>query len=279
MAPLTGLVLAAVLAAAPGSSEEGLPGLDKALIEARELVVAGGSPIRFDKAAYSCSDQVRVTLAAPGWNSSPYRIDSIGGDSENPIKISTREDRLSPYRLSETGPDTGIFAGQFLLRCSGRAAAGSGRGPNDGVLGAGPDDVLTVSFNYAEGRFIRASAPLGGGGSAVSFDKSSYADQETGQVRVRDADMNLNPEAPDRVDIIVYSDSDLAGTVLSGIETGDATGEFAGSVFFSGNRPSSGERLHVAPGNTVYAVYVDRTLPPPNRRGDSRRLTATAVIR
>lgn len=276
-----GLVLAVVsaLGSAPVSAEGGLRGLEKAVVEAREILLAEGSPVRFDKAFYSCSDKVRVFLAAPGWNSSPHRIDSLGGDSENPIKISTRKDRLSPYRLSETGPDTGIFAGQFVLRCSGNGAVGSGGGPHDGVLGAGPDDVLTFSFKYAEGRFLRTQASIGWTGALVGFDKTSYAVQESALIRVRDSDMNLNPEAPDRVEIVVYSDSDMAGAVLSAIETGNATGDFAGSVFFSANRPSSGERLHVAPGNTVYAVYVDRTLPPPAGSGDSRRVTATAVIR
>lgn len=278
MRRLFGLCLAAAAAGTlAAAASDDVSGLRKASEEARRLKTQALSPVRFDKPVYSCSDRVRITLAAPGWNSSPHRIDSLGGDKENPIRIATRQGRLSPYRFSETDFDTGIFEGEVLLRCG--ANVSSGKGPNDGLLGAGADDVVTFSFNYAEGRFLRADASVGWNGSAIGFDRASYAAQETGQIMVRDADMNLNPEAPDRVEIAIYSDSDLAGTTLSAIETGDATGEFVGSVFFSGNRPSGGERLRVSPGDAVYAVYVDRTLPPPHGRGDSRRLTATAVIR
>lgn len=275
---LFGLCLAAAAAGTlAAAASDDASGLQTAVDEARRLKTQALSPVRFDKPVYSCSDRVRITLAAPGWNSSPHRIDSLGGDKENPIRIATRQGRLSPYRFSETDFDTGVFEGEVTLRCGANGA--SGRGPNDGVLGAGSGDVITFSFNYAEGRFLRADAAVGWNGSAVGFDRPSYSVQESGRITVRDADMNLNPEAPDRVEIAVYSDSDLAGTTLSGIETGDATGEFVGSVFFSGNRPSGGERLRVSSGDTVYAVYVDRTLPPPHGRGDSRRLTATALIR
>ncbi|MEK9145515.1 MAG: hypothetical protein AAB339_07900, partial [Elusimicrobiota bacterium] len=88
----------------------------------------------------------------------------------------------------------------------------------------------------------------------------------------------LDPEALDRVELTVFSDSDLAGVRLAAVETGEDTGEFAGSVFFARDRASSGRRLHVEPGDGVHAVYLDWTPPPPSRPGDRLRLEAHARI-
>ena len=112
----------------------------------------------------------------------------------------------------------------------------------------------------------------------MSFDRERYAVGETARVRVSDPDMDLDPEALDRVELTVFSDSDQAGIQLAAVETGEDTGEFSASVFFSGNRASNGSRLHVQPGEGVHAVYLDRTPPAPHRPGDTLRLEAQARI-
>ena len=67
------------------------------------------SPIFTDKPAYSWTDKIKITILAPSWNTDKHLIDSIGDDQFNPIKISTNEKSLEPYRFTETGPNTGIF--------------------------------------------------------------------------------------------------------------------------------------------------------------------------
>ena len=73
-----------------------------------------GSPITIYRDSYSPTSQVHITIRAPDFNSNPYLIDTIGDDLQNKIIISTRESSI-PYRLVETGPDTGIFTGYVTL--------------------------------------------------------------------------------------------------------------------------------------------------------------------
>jgi hypothetical protein len=112
-----------------------------------------GSPIVIYKD--SSSSLVHIIINAPDFNSSPYAIDTIGNDPENKITISTREGSI-PYKLVETGPDTGIFAGYVIL--SGFTSVCSPVcGPTDGLLAASGDDAITVSFTFAHDRAITAT--------------------------------------------------------------------------------------------------------------------------
>ncbi len=112
-----------------------------------------GSPIVISKD--SSSPMVHITINAPDFNSNPYAIDTIGTDPENKIIISTREGSI-PYKLVETGPDTGVFAGYVILSGS-TSVCSPVCGPTDGLLAASGDDAITVSFTYAQGRAITAT--------------------------------------------------------------------------------------------------------------------------
>lgn len=117
------------------------------------------SPITIYKDTYTPNSEVHIRIYAPDFNSNPYAIDTIGDDSENKIIISTRESSI-PYRLVETGTDTGIFEGYVTL--SGTTSTCSPIcGPTDGFLTAGGDDAITVSFIYAGGRTITSSVSIG----------------------------------------------------------------------------------------------------------------------
>jgi hypothetical protein len=113
-----------------------------------------GSPIVIYRDSYSPTSIVHIVINAPDFNSNPYAIDTIGEDPENKIIISTRESSI-PYRLVETGTDTGVFAGYVTL--SGTTSTCSPVcGPTDGLLITSGDDDLTVSFTYAKDRTITA---------------------------------------------------------------------------------------------------------------------------
>ncbi len=112
-----------------------------------------GSPIMIYKD--SSSPMVHIAINAPDFNSNPYAIDTIGNDPENKVVISTRESSI-PYKLVETGPDTGIFAGYIILSGS-TSVCSPVCGPTDGLLTASQDDAVTVSFTYAQGRAITAT--------------------------------------------------------------------------------------------------------------------------
>jgi len=116
------------------------------------IVNDNGSPILLYRDSYSPTSVIHITINAPDFNSNPYAIDTIGDDPENKVIISTRESSI-PYRLVETGMNTGIFAGYVTL--SGTTSSCSPVcGPTDGLLTASGDDGLTVSFTYARDRTI-----------------------------------------------------------------------------------------------------------------------------
>src|SRR5690348_5275519 len=92
------------------------------------------------------SSQVNILIHAPDFNSNSYSIDTIGEDRSS-IIVSTRESSI-PYRLVETGPDTGDFAGYVILSST-TSVCSPVCGPTDGFLAAGGDDAITVSFTYA----------------------------------------------------------------------------------------------------------------------------------
>ena len=70
------------------------------------------APIFFDKPSYSWTDKVKITILAPSWNTNKNLIDSIGETESHPIKVSTSEHSLKPYRFTETGTNSGIFSGR-----------------------------------------------------------------------------------------------------------------------------------------------------------------------
>lgn len=95
----------------------------------------------------------------------------------------------------------------------------------------------------------------------IQWFEASYPASGTGHVRVIDPDMNLDPKAVDNFDVDVWSDTDFAGIDLTVTETGASTGIFEGTVFFSTTDHSSGHRLRVGNGDTIYSKYEDNTLP------------------
>ena len=73
------------------------------------------SPIFTDKPVYSWTDKIKMKIIAPSWNADRYLIDSIGDTEDHPIKISTREHSLEPYRFTETDVNSGIFTAEIIL--------------------------------------------------------------------------------------------------------------------------------------------------------------------
>ncbi len=253
-----------------------------------------GATIELDQKVYTWTDKVYITIVAPDHNFDSDLVDEIGETGSDPIRVSTRGAELEPYRLVETGTDTGIFAGEVILTGFSHDADGntrtgtngydivdtpaSGTGPTDGKLPTGDDDGITVSFEFSEDETVVTTALVRWSIGEVQWLETSYPAQGTGIVRVIDRDMNLDPEAVDNFDIDVYSDSDSGGIDLTVTETNEATGVFEGTVFFTTTDESSGHRLRVAEGDTISAEYTDGTLPNPYSTNDDIDVTAAAII-
>ena len=126
-----------------------------AVLTANVYASGGGKyyPIVISRGDFS-SSQVNILIHAPDFNSNSYAIDTIGVDGSS-VTISTRESSI-PYKLVETGPDTGDFAGYVILSST-TSVCSPVCGPTDGFLAAGGDDAVTVSFTYADGHTISAT--------------------------------------------------------------------------------------------------------------------------
>ena len=251
-----------------------------------------GATIELDQKVYTWTDKVYITIVAPDHNFDSGLVDEIGNTSNDPVKVSTRGNQLSNYKLVESGADTGIFIGEVTLAgmihdadgdgtndITGTAAAlTTGDGPTEGALATTDNDGLTVSFEFSEDETVVGSALIRWNIGEVQWLEASYPASGTGVVRVIDADMNLNPEAIDNFAVDAWSDSDAGGIDLTVTETNEATGIFEGTVFFTVANDSSGHRLRVAEGDTVTAEYEDNTLPEPYTTADELDITATTLI-
>ncbi len=98
----------------------------------------------------------------------------------------------------------------------------------------------------------------------IEFLEESYPHHGTAVIRVTDSDANLNPEKIDNFDIDVWSDTDFAGIDLTVTETSDSSGIFEGTVYFSTSDDSSGHRLRITEGDTIFSKYDDVTIPKIN---------------
>ena len=265
------------------------------LAHAQVLTAGGGGPIQFDKKVFSWTDRVYITIYAPDFNSDPNLIDTIGDTSDDKVTVCTTGHCI-PYRLSETGTDTGIFTGYVDLTGdptqkgetgidgNGLNPTGSTStcnptcGPTGGMLPSTGNDGVSVSFEYSRDRTITGSALVRWHLGQVQWLQPNYPSNGQGVLQITDPDMSVNPDAINKFETSVWSDSDSGGIKLTMTETAKGSGIFQGTVDFTTQYPSSGNRLHVSEGDTVTGEYTDRTLPLPASPSDQQKLDATTTV-
>ena len=255
-----------------------------------------GATVHLDKEIYSWTDKVRITVTSPFHNFDSNVVEEIGATQPYMIRMHTSSSNIDSYKLVETGPNTGIFAGEIILTGFLHDADGSGTnndhlpyedtapmtsgsGPVDGFLENSNNDAISVQFDYSEDVTIVGYAEIQWNTGKIQWLEASYPDSGTGVVRVVDPDMNWDPEAVDNFDVDVWSDSDANGIDLTMTETNANTGVFEGTIFFSTTDESSGHKLRVAEGDTMTAEYEDNTLPSPYSLEDELDISDTAIIR
>jgi len=246
------------------------------------------SPIFTDKPLYSWTDKIKMTIIAPSWNTDRHLIDSIGNTSDHPIKISTREHTLEPYRFTETDVNSGIFTAELTLTGFAHDVDGDGTidttpktmgtGPTSGFLEVNRDSAVTISFEFADGVILTESAPVSWNVGIIQFDQEIFLLGDAVTIRIIDSDMNLNPEALDHISIQVSSDSDIAGIEVDGIETSESSGIFVATIHLSQTSTSSGNRLYSVLGDKIYAKYDDYTLPKPYSISDNLQIDIFALV-
>ena len=245
------------------------------------------APIYTDKPEYSWTDKIIISINAPSWNSNSNQIDSIGESTSHPIKISSGENFLKPYRLTETSSGSGIFSGEIILTGFLHDVDGdgifdtnpktSGSGPTNGFLEVENDDSITISFEFADGIVLTESIPITWNMGVIQFSKDVFLKSDSVEIRVIDHDMNLNPEAIDTITIDVFSDSDNGGIQVVATETSERSGDFLVNISLSTNT-SNGNRLYAVPGDSIFAKYDDHTLPKPFSKSDEMSIETSATV-
>ncbi|MGB6464152.1 MAG: hypothetical protein WBF38_08025 [Nitrosotalea sp.] len=253
------------------------------------------SPIQFDKKVFSWTDRVNITIYAPDFNSDPNLIDAIGDTPDDKVTVCTTGHCI-PYRLVETGVNTGIFSGYVDLTgdpgqkgsigIDGNGENPSGTmstcnttcGPTNGMLPSTGNDGISVSFEYSRDQTVTGSALIRWHMGEIQWLQPDYPSNGQGILQIVDPDMSLIPNTINKFDTNVWSDSDSGGTKITMTETDAGSGIFHGMVDFTTQYPSSGNRLHVSDGDTVTGEYIDRTLPPPYSSTDQSQLLATTTI-
>ena len=235
------------------------------------------APIFFDRPVYSWTDKIQIKIIAPSWNTDKDLIDSIGGDIDNPIKISTRSHSLEPYRLTETDMSSGIFTGELTLTGFFHDVDGDydttprtiGTGPTNGFLEVERDSAVTISFEFADGVVLSKSVPISWNLGSVEFANDIFFNDDSVTVKIIDLDMNLNPEAIDQIEVEIFSDSDVGGITVNAIETSEDSGSFVATIHLTQNSASGRNRLYAITGDEISAQYPDYTLPKPYAESDN----------
>ena len=96
-------------------------------------------------------------------------------------------------------------------------------------------------------------------------------------IYVHDDDMNKKeyPNFADKFTISVWSDSSTDGLEIPVVETGVYSGIFKGRVFIADSGDTAKNRLVSMPGDTVYAKYVDFTMPD----GSTSDIFSAAIVK
>ncbi len=245
------------------------------------------APIFTDKPVYSWTDKIIISISAPSWNSNSNQVNSIGESNSHPIKISSGENFLKPYRFTETSSSSGIFLGEIILTGFLHDVDGDGffdtqpktfgNGPTNGFLESDNDDSITISFEFADGVVLTESFPISWNYGTIKFSQDVFHTNDSVQINVIDSDLNLNPEIIDTVILEIFSDSDNGGIQVVAMETSERSGNFIATINLSTNT-SSGNRLYAIPGDTIIAKYTDHTLPKPFSTSDSQNIETSAIV-
>ena len=141
-----------------------------------------------------------------------------------------------------------------------------------GFLEVDRDSAITISFEFADGVVLTESVPVSWNVGTIQFTNDEFFLNEQISVKVVDFDMNLNPEAIDQIPIQVFSDSDVGGMDVNGIETSENSGVFVATISLSQIHHLVEIRFYSVPGDQIFAKYDDHTLPKPYSTSDNIEL-------
>ena len=270
---------------------------------------------------YSWNSRIYTLIYAPGFNSDPNSLDTIGKDKEFPITAASNRggsmslaSRSNCNGFIETGRDHGLFYGSIKLsgfryditgdgvvdsfggnRCESPSTRATGTlDDGSGRVETKQDGSISITWNYAENKFISKNIKYSWREAIVKLDQNEYTVGETATATIIDLDNVRFPfDNKFGIPVRVYSDTDKAGIDLLAYWNAN----YKGIVQMNADYPvkikltdtnlsessdvpigkSYGE-LRVSTGDTIYVEYIDRTLPRPDMIGDEKKIIATAKI-
>ena len=108
------------------------------------------------------------------------------------------------------------------------------------------------------------------------FSDNIPEERKKATIIVTDPDSNKFNESIDRIKVFVGSDTDPQGIIITAFETHVNSGVFEGTVIIS-EEQSTQNKIHVTIGDSIYAKYVDTTLPQESK-SESLEVTASSFI-
>lgn len=179
----------------------------------------------------------------------------------NVVVVNEETGESEVVTLTETGPDTGVFAGTVDTVYG--VVAGV---DNDGVFNTQAGDSVTVTYDDEldevgsnPGPITDTDLVLGGVTGEVTITDTSIPG-DTLEVVVTDNDLNLDVNIIDTIDVVVVNDQTGESEVVTLTETGFDTGVFAGTVdtvFGEMAGTNDDGTLNTQAGNTVTVTYDD----------------------
>ena len=226
--------------------------------------------LKFDKPSYTPFDRVTITLTDSSHNKDSEKMDSVevtltGTSSSKTVTLRETASNSGVFTKNvRLSPDLSKFLGDMQVR---------------------RDDAITASLRIDADNVITESVLIVYHEGTASFDKPSYGITDEARVTVNDRDANRTPDAPDIVDVKIWSDTDPNGIRLTLREVDSSSGVFEERLLFTTKDISSGNRLKVSDGDVISVRYTDNTLPQPAQLSadgvitlDVKNIVVTSVI-
>ncbi|HYF75233.1 MAG TPA: hypothetical protein VD757_01490 [Candidatus Nitrosocosmicus sp.] len=214
-------------------------------VSAQELTA--DTQLNFDKAAYyGYRAKPEIVLTDDNLNNNADQIDEVS------ITVKSTSDPAGiSVGLVEDAADSGVFRGYVYID-----PAKSNDLSN--VLKITSDDSITAVYNgRGNSKSYTCTAAWKPSTDIVEFNKDTYSGlYASATVVVNDRALNLSPSVLDKTVVVITSDIDSTGLILTLNETGFNTGMFSGSFIFNTTISNSKNGvLKVGTASSITASY------------------------
>jgi class 3 adenylate cyclase len=165
----------------------------------------------------------------------------------------TRVTKIDHLLLTETGKNTGVFAGSIQLTPD--------KNKIPGTLEVLPGDLVSIMYETIERKkgkltpvMISEVAEIMGWDPEFVVDKDQYRVGDSITVTISDPGANLDPEKRDSIRLQVYSRKDSEGISINAVETGKDVGVFR-ATFLLSKAKSTGSSIQVLAQDEVTIAY------------------------